>query len=173
MRTLWLLRHATAGAGDPGQPDHERPLTARGHDAARALGRHLAERGVAPDLVLCSTARRARETLEGVASAQRDDWVVLDERDVYLASEGELLQRLQRLPDDVRTALLVGHNPGIGELALRLATRGKTAALAELHRKVPTGALAELRLDGERWRDLPRGCELRSYVTPKHLPERS
>jgi len=105
-----------------------------------------------------------------VAAAQSEDWVVLEERDLYLASTGELLRRLRAVPDGVRSVLLVGHNPGVGELALRLATSGPADLRAELRRKVPTGALAELRLHEPHWRKLPRGCELVSFVTPKRLP---
>ncbi len=169
MKTLWLLRHAKARPPEPGRDDHARPLEARGRDDAARIGRHLAARGARPDLVLCSSAVRTRETFECVAAAFHEDWVVLDERDLYLASAGELLRRVQAVPDAVASVLLVGHNPGVAELALRLTVSGAPDALADLRRKVPTGALAELRLDAPHWRRLPRGCELASYVRPKQL----
>jgi phosphohistidine phosphatase len=168
MRTLWLLRHAESSSSDAGLPDRDRPLNARGRDAATRIGRHLAERG-RPDLVLCSSALRARQTLALVAEAQRAELDVELESDLYLASEGALLRRLARLPDTAMSALLVGHNPGIGALAAQLAVRGGSDARAELRRKYPTGALAELRLDSQHWRDLARGCELVAFATPKHL----
>jgi phosphohistidine phosphatase len=168
VRTLWLLRHAKAARGS-GVADFDRPLEPRGRDAARRIGRHLAESGAHPDLVLCSSAQRTRETLDGVAEAFDEPWVVLEERELYLASEGELLRRLQAVPEDARSVLMVGHNPGVAELAGILATSGPAEDLAQLRRKYPTGALVELRLHAGPWRQLPRGCELVQFVTPKSL----
>jgi len=170
VRTLWLLRHAKA-AREPGLADPDRPLEPRGRKAAQRIGRHLAECGARPDLVICSPARRTRETLECAAEAFAESWVVLEERELYLAGEGELLRRLQAVPDDVHGVLVVGHNPGIAELAQILATSGPAADLAQLRRKYPTGGLAELRLNADHWRQLPRGCELRQFVTPKGLDD--
>jgi phosphohistidine phosphatase len=169
MRTLWLLRHAKSSWGQAGLADHERPLNARGRDAAARIGRHLALRGVCPDLVLCSSALRARQTLERVIGALDAEPEIRVESDLYLAGEGALLQRLGELPDGASSVLLVGHNPGIAELAAQLAVRGDADGLAALRTKYPTGALAELRPDAQRWSDLARGCELVAFVTPKQL----
>lgn len=169
VKTLWLLRHAKASAGGAGLADRDRPLTARGRDAAKRIGRHLAERGVRPDLVLCSPSVRTRETLELVAKPLAIELPVDFDSDLYLASEGDLQARIERVPDDAASVLLVGHNPGVAELALRLAVRGDPGALAGLRRKFPTGALAELRIHSQRWRSFARGCELVSFVTPKEL----
>lgn len=169
LRTLWLLRHAKTADAAPGQDDHARALEPRGRDDALHVGRHLAARGVAIDAVLCSSARRARETLERVSAECGVDWLVFDERELYLAPAADLLRRLQSLPDEVHSVLLVGHNPGIAELALQLARGGPEEDRQALRRKFPTGALAELRLDAGHWRSLPRGCELASFVTPKRL----
>lgn len=172
MRTLWLLRHAKTAGAEPGQDDHDRALEPRGRDDAARIGRHLAARGVSIDAVLCSTARRTRETLARVAAEFDDeDWTRLEERELYLASAGEMLRRIQSVPDDVLSLLVVGHNPAIAELALQLAKGGPGDEREAMRRKFPTGALAELRLDAEHWRNLPRGCELASFVTPKHLDE--
>ena len=169
VKKLWLLRHAKASAGGAGLADRERPLTGRGRDAAERIGRYLAEREVRPDLVLCSPSLRTRETLEVVEKALGTDLPVEFEDELYLASEGDLQARIERVPDDAASVLLVGHNPGVAELALRLAVRGDPDALAELHRKFPTGALAELRIHSQRWRQFARGCELIGFVTPKQL----
>jgi len=169
MRTLWLLRHAKASLGRKGLADHERPLNARGRDAAARIGRHLAQRAVCPDLALCSSALRARQTLERVIAALDAEPEIRVESDLYLASEGALLRRLEELPDGASSVLLVGHNPGIGELAAQLAVRGGSDGVEEVREAYPTGALAELRLGSQRWRDLARGCELVAFVTPKQL----
>jgi phosphohistidine phosphatase len=150
--------------------DFDRPLEARGRAAAALIGRHLAKRGVRPDLVLCSPSVRTRETLELVTDEVGPPPLsTLFEDSLYLAGEDELLERLDEIPDDVASVMLVGHNPGIAELALGLAKRGEPETLAALQRKFPTGALAELRLAAPRWHDLGRGCELASFETPKRL----
>ena len=171
MKTLWLLRHAKASQGGDGLADRDRPLNARGRAAAARIGRHLAEREVRPELVLCSSALRTRETVELVADGLGAELPIDYEDDLYLASERDLRHRLEQVPESVESVLLVGHNPGIAELALQLAARGHPAALAELRRKFPTGALAELRIQSKRWSHFARGgCDLVAFVTPKQLP---
>jgi phosphohistidine phosphatase len=169
VKTLWLLRHAKASAGE-GLPDRDRPLATRGRDAATRLGRHLAERGVRPDLVLCSPALRTRETLDLVAKALGAELLIDFDGELYLANERDLQKRIEQVPDAASSVLLVGHNPGLAELALRLAVRGDPGALAALRRKFPTGALAELRVHSPGWSRFARHCELVSFVTPKALP---
>ena len=169
MRTLWLLRHAKASAGGAGLADRDRPLTARGRDGAERIGRHLAERGARPDLVLCSPSLRTRETLEPVTKALGVELSVDFDDELYLASEGDLQKRIEQVPDGASSVLLVGHNPGVAELALRLAVRGDPDALAELRRKFPTGALAEFRIPSPHWSQFARRCELVAFVTPKQL----
>jgi phosphohistidine phosphatase len=169
VKTLWLLRHAKASAGGAGLADRERPLTARGRDAAERMGRQLAERGARLDLVLCSSSLRTRETFELVEKALGTALSVEFEDELYLASERDLQARIEQVPDDAASVLLVGHNPGVAELALRLAVRGDPDARAELRRKCPTGALAEFRVHSQRWRQFARGCELAAFVTPKQL----
>lgn len=169
LKTCWLLRHAKAVAGRDDESDHERALEARGRDAAERLGRHLADRGVVFDLALCSSAVRTRETLEHLALGLGAAPETIYDRDLYLASAGEIAARIQAVPAFVASLLVVGHNPGIGELAARLAHTGAATLRSAVHVKVPTCALAELRFDAGDWRDLTLGCELASYITPKGL----
>jgi phosphohistidine phosphatase len=169
VKTLWLLRHAKASVGGAGIADRDRPLSARGRDAAERIGRYLAERGARPDLVLCSPSLRTRETLEQVAKALGCELSADFDGDLYLASEHDLRMRIEHAPDGAASLLLVGHNPGIAELALKLAVRGDPDALAELRRKFPTGALAEFRIRAQHWGQFARGCELASFVIPKQL----
>jgi len=168
MKRLFLLRHAKSSAGDPGQDDHARPLNGRGRRAAEAIGELLASRGDAPELALCSSAKRTRETLELVLEQLDVPPRIEILRDLYLASSETLLERVRELPEGVASALLVGHNPGIGELALRLATRGSADARKSLREKFPTAALAILRLEGA-WANATRGAELEDFVLPREL----
>ena len=170
MKTLWLLRHAKASAGGAGLSDRDRPLSARGRDAAERVGRHLAEREAHPELVLCSTSLRTRETIKLVQKGLGAALEIELEDELYLASERDLRKRVEQVADGVASVMLVGHNPGLGELALDLAVRGHAGSIAELRHKFPTGALAEFGVHSQRWSQLARGCELLSFVTPKQLP---
>jgi phosphohistidine phosphatase len=120
MKRVYLLRHAKSSWKHPELPDHDRPLAGRGRRAAKAIVRHMRAQEFVPELVLCSTARRARETLERIEPALGRAPVRV-ERELYGASARELLARLRRLPDDVGSVLVIGHNPGMHELAVELA----------------------------------------------------
>jgi phosphohistidine phosphatase len=169
-KRLFLLRHAKSSRDDPELADHERPLAPRGRRAAKTIAEHLEQESVAPALVLCSSARRTRETLEGIAPALGEGVAVEVEDELYSASEQDLLERLQALPDDVESVMLIGHNPAVERLALDLAGSGDQ--LADLRRKYPTAALATLELSGP-WRELrPGGATLADFVTPKQLAKR-
>ena len=168
MTTLHLLRHAKSSWADEELSDHERPLAPRGRRAASAMAANLRERGVAPELVLCSSARRARETLELVAPALGPKARVQVEDGLYGASAEELLDRLRRVPASTASVMLVGHNPAMQDLALVLAAPG--AETERLRAKFPTGALATLRIPDRGWPGLRhRGAELVDLVLPREL----
>jgi phosphohistidine phosphatase len=163
MPRLYLLRHAKSSWDEPSLADHDRPLAPRGQRAADMMGEHLQAEGVAPSLVLCSSAVRARETLAGIGLEEG----AVVERGLYGASEGALLDRLRKLPDDVSSAMLIGHNPGMQELTLMLA--GEGSQLGRVHKKFPTAALATLDFDGD-WSSLrPHAARLTAFVRPKDL----
>jgi phosphohistidine phosphatase len=170
-RTILLLRHAKSAWGNVGQDDHDRPLNRRGERAARAMAGHLATSGPRPDLILCSTAARTRQTLAPLLEALGAPAPPISlERELYLASEDALLERLRTLPEEVRTVLLIGHNDGIGYLAGSLAGRGPAGALSDLRDKYPTGALTTLRLPRGSWTDLgPGTCELLAFAKPRDV----
>ncbi|MDP2372438.1 histidine phosphatase family protein [Reyranella sp.] len=174
MKTILLLRHAKSAWNDTRLSDHERPLNRRGERAARTIADHLAQNGPRPDLILCSTATRARQTLVPLIKRLGTPPPPLSLEDaLYLASEGNLLARLQALADDVATVLLVAHNDGIWQLAEALAGRGPAAPLAALREKYPTGTLAVLQTPAGNWRDLAAGSgELVAFVRPRDLTRR-
>jgi phosphohistidine phosphatase len=168
MRLVYLLRHAKSSWKDGSLPDRERPLAGRGRRAAKAVARHLETSGIRPDLVLCSPARRTRETLERVRAALGDEIEVRFDERLYGASAPELLARLRALPAEVAAVMVVGHNPGLEQLALTLASSG--ARLAELTEKLPTAALATIELPADRWDAIEPGSgELVGYVRPRDL----
>jgi phosphohistidine phosphatase len=133
MKRLYVLRHAKSSWDQPGLADHDRPLSGRGRRAADAIGRHLRAEGIEPELVLCSSATRTRETLARIGFQGRA------ERELYGASAGELIARLRDVPPSVGSVLVIGHNPGMHDLALALT--------GEPVDKYPTGALATIELD--------------------------
>ncbi|MFF4585867.1 SixA phosphatase family protein [Streptomyces sp. NPDC001388] len=166
-RRLVVLRHAKSDWPD-GVPDHERPLAPRGRRDAPAAGRALAEAGCVPDLALCSTAVRARQTWD-LASARWDTPPpVRFEPRLYAADVPELLEVVGETPAGVGTLLLVAHNPGLEELVLELAGDALDDALDEVRLKFPTSAIAVLAWHGTAWDTLTPGTALlTSMIVPR------
>lgn len=163
LKTLYILRHAKAVQEDR-NGDAERPLTKRGRKAAAAMGEYLAGLKPLPQLVLCSTSLRTRETLDEILPTLGSAPELLYEDKLYLASAGRLIERLQHLPERADSVLVIGHNPGLHQLALTLA--GESGGLVE---GFPTAALAVLRFDGA-WDTLrPHHAKLIDSQTPKSL----
>lgn len=172
MLTLALLRHAKSSWDDPSQDDFSRPLNARGRDAAPRIGRWMAERGLAPATILCSSAVRTRATL-ALVLPQLDDPAprIRYDDDLYLASAPELLARIKRYGGSGTTTLVVGHNPGLHILARSLAGRGRREDLGALQIKLPTAGLVVLHFNVAHWDDIDRGRgELIDFVSPRRLP---
>ncbi|HVE28106.1 MAG TPA: histidine phosphatase family protein [Sporichthya sp.] len=153
-RRLVVLRHAKAERGNT--TDHDRPLTARGRADAIAAGRWLAESKYAPDLVISSSATRAKETWV-LAATELDDGIPTSyERDAYHADVPDLLLMLRETPDEVKTLLLVGHNPGLHYLVLALIGSGPEALIREAHEHLATAGIAVLEF-GDKWSDVAEG----------------
>ena len=170
MRHLvYLLRHAKSSWDEPELLDRDRPLAKRGRKAVALLREHFHESGVAPDLVLCSAAVRATQTLEGVGEGLPPGARVEIEAGLYAADAASLLERLGRLPEEVGSVMLIGHNPGIEDLAAELSGGGDSDAREALEAKFPTGALATLAFEGA-WRELgPEGATLDAFTVPRRL----
>ena len=167
MKRLYLLRHAKSSWDDPTLADHDRPLAPRGRRAAKVMAEHLGRKGIAPELVLCSPSRRTRQTLKRLAPALGKRANVQINPALYAAPEADLLEVLHEVPDEVESVMVIGHNPGIQDLALNLARPGSESA--RVRSKFPTAALATLELNGT-WRELaPGSAELVSLVKPKEL----
>ena len=167
VRTLYLLRHAKSSWDDRTLPDRERPLAPRGRRDAKRISDHLLRAQIEPELVLCSSAVRTRETLELIRPALGTSTVTVED-ELYAASFDDLLARLRSLPDTVASVMLIGHNPGLEELALALASAG--ADLRRLEAKFPTAALATLTFADTAWDRLaPSSGALSAFVVPKQL----
>lgn len=171
MRRLMLLRHAKSN-WPAGVADRDRPLASRGRAAAPVMGRYLAEELLLPDLVLVSPSLRTCETWELVASMLPEKPAMRHEPRIYEAPSERLLAVVQETQRDVRTLLLIGHNPGSEELAALLTGHGDRYAAQRMSQKYPTCGLAVLDFAIEDWRDVaPRGGRLDRFVTPASLGE--
>jgi phosphohistidine phosphatase len=171
-KQLFVLRHAKSSWDDPGLEDHERPLAPRGHRAVKALAEHFRASEIEPALILCSSSRRTRETLDGIGLTGE----TLIEDELYSATPGQVLDRLREIPDGVESAIVIGHNPAMQVLVLRLASAATReldgSEFGEVQRKFPTGALATLAFE-RTWSELaPGDAALTSFVRPKQLTAR-
>ena len=163
MKHLYLLRHAKSSWEEPGLPDHERPLAPRGRKACRKLATYLGRQRIRPELVLCSSSRRTRETLELIRTALTGAVIEIEDG-LYAADSDRLLARLRELPESASSVLLIAHNPGLQDLAITLAP-----SAARVGEKFPTGALASFALDTP-WASVGEAsAELVSYVVPREL----
>jgi phosphohistidine phosphatase len=167
-KQLLVLRHAKSSWDDPGLDDHDRPLAPRGRRAVALIAKYLRANSIQPGLVLCSSTRRTQETLEGIKLG--GEHVI--EPELYGASATGLIERLRRVPKEVGSVMLIGHNPAVQTLVLLLATgadRGAGGELSEVQLKFPTAALATLTVECA-WSELgPGSAKLISFVRPKRL----
>ena len=167
-RQLLLLRHAKSSWDDPSLADHERPLSKRGLKTAAAMRAAILSRGLVPDLALVSTARRTRETFAALEPWPRPLSVMFLDA-LYHASPSAMLELLREVEPSRRCVLLVGHNPGLIELATLLASRDEGGFAQQLANGFPTGALALFEVKGP-WSDFGQGsAKLTDLVVPRDL----
>jgi phosphohistidine phosphatase len=168
MKILTLLRHAKSSWADPGQSDFERPLSPRGRKAARAMGREMRRLGLGYDHILASPAARTMEALTELAQGYGGAVATDPEPRIYLAPPAVLLDLVHEADDAWERLLLVGHNPGMEQLALSLSRRN--ALRDRLAAKYPTGALAEIALPVAHWREVEESAgTLTRFVCPRDL----
>jgi len=170
MLTLSLLRHAKSSWKNPALPDRERPLNARGMSDAPAMGRAMSERGIEPELVLCSSAQRTVDTLALVLPELKIEPEVIYEEALYQASPDDMLGMLRGLQPGVRNVLLVGHNPEIQALALGLVGSGPNDLRNRLAEKYPTAGLAVINFTAGLWSSVDAGSgSLSLFLTPRDI----
>ncbi|MGD1036057.1 MAG: histidine phosphatase family protein [Roseiarcus sp.] len=168
-----LLRHAKA-IPSSGRNDYDRALIERGRRDAAHIGAFVAEAGMIPDLVICSGAARARETAAIVMKAWPRPLEARAEPSLYDATRAMLQAIVRALPDTAPSVMLVGHNPGLGDLANHLAGGGAKSDAPRMAGKFPTAGLAVFEFDVERWRDVASGAaRLTRFATPDELSVRS
>jgi phosphohistidine phosphatase SixA/8-oxo-dGTP pyrophosphatase MutT (NUDIX family) len=169
-RLIYLLRHADSNPASHPADDFDRPLTPDGVAACHRMHRYLGMADVHPALVLCSTARRARQTLDAIMPALDGVPVVRYLEEIFLEGSDALAQRLRHTDPDVRKVMLVGHNPAVRSLAVHLESGRSAAGAAPRENRFPPGALAIFILQKASWQDLDAGsCELHSLVAPSDV----
>jgi len=162
MKNLLLMRHAKSSWKDSSLPDHQRPLNQRGKQDALRMGKHLKDQGITLDAILCSTAKRARATAVGFLKEYTFEGDVLYVDDLYSAGSEMIVSVLNRLPDSVDTAMVIGHNPGLDDLL---------GLVCNSDEHMPTACVAYIQFPLERWTDLrpvTRG-ELTHFWKPREI----
>jgi phosphohistidine phosphatase len=170
MRRLMLLRHAKSDWSTPGTRDQDRPLSARGREAAPKMGTYMARHGLVPDLIIASPATRVTDTLALVLPAFAKQPKAMPDARLYETDADGVLTVIQETSRAVHSLLLVGHNPSLGDLASLLMASGDVAARQRLIEKFPTAALAVIDFPLDDWAKIhPRSGRLDRFVAPKML----
>lgn len=173
MKQLLLMRHAKSSWSNPSLHDFDRTLNERGHSAADIMAIYLSNSYPLPDQIACSTAQRTRETLGYLLKTYTHPLNVILTRKIYEAPYGAIMELVHGVSDDVQTLMIVGHNPGMEEMAFSLCGDGDAKAFETLGFKYPTAACAHLSFDVERWSDVTRGCGyLKDFACPKSIEKK-
>ncbi|HKJ31444.1 MAG TPA: histidine phosphatase family protein [Balneolales bacterium] len=163
-RTLLLMRHAKSDRSDPMLSDIDRPLNERGRNDAPLMGKFIFDVAGTPDQILSSTAQRARETAELVAAPCKYKQGIIMESSLYASTPGKYIQAISKVPKDVKTLLVVGHNPIMEQLSSMLCSGRPN----EVSFRMPTASIACFIVEDRTWNTIELGmCELKWFITPK------
>ncbi len=172
MALLLLLRHADAARPDPFTADIDRALTEKGYQEAAAIGLGMAERNLAPDRIICSAARRTRETLAGILPALPGESAIHISPGLYGKQAGDYRRAIQEEGGTAPTLLVIGHNPIIQELAAALGASPDAEVNAAIAAGIPTAGLVAISFDIVEWSDLPAGDgQIVALLTPASIAE--
>jgi phosphohistidine phosphatase len=170
MRRLLLFRHAQAERAVPGIPDRERALIERGRKDAARIGLYMASHALTPELAILSPAVRVQQTWKQTAAAFSPEPPAVTADALYDATAHAILALIKETPAPARSLLVVGHNPGLHDLALMLVASGDVDARERLREKLPTSALAIVDFAFDDWNGLhPQSGRLERFVSPRML----
>ncbi len=170
MRRLILFRHAKAEASEPGMEDRARVLVDRGRKDAAKMGAYMAGHGIVPDKVVISPAARTQETWKYAAGAFRPSPAAMSVEGIYDATPHALLAVIKAAPAPAHTLLIIGHNPGLHEVAMMLIASGDIETRERLREKLPTAGLVIVDFAFDDWNKLhPQSGRLERFVSPKSL----
>lgn len=170
MPDLYLLRHAKSDWSKPGQRDYDRKLAARGQKDATRMGRYMKSAGYQPAKTLCSSATRTRETFDLVLAEWDEKCDIEFAQQLYGGGAHAYFNLIRALPDNIQSAMVVGHNPTTHQLALAFSGDGPADDMANLRVKYPTCGLAVIRFAEVGWSEIDQGGgELIEFTTPKSI----
>lgn len=165
---LYLLRHAKSDWNNTFLSDFERPLNQRGRRSASKIASFISTNKIRPELILCSSARRTRETLEIIQHSFNPKTEFSIENELYASSVYDLIKRIQRVPDSIKSLMIIGHNPGMQDLSLQLSTSSELRD--QISEKFPTGALVDVFIETESWSRIAQGeARIISFTTPNDI----
>ena len=170
MTVLTILRHAKSSWDESGLSDFDRPLNGRGRDAAPRVGREMRDRKMAFDSVFASPAVRVRETIDGLARGYGQGLDVQFDQELYLAGAQTLFRKVRGLPATAHSPLLVGHNPGLHDLVLKLTREDENALREQVSGNLPTAAVVMIELPANRWNEVEWGSgQISELILPREL----
>ena len=170
MPRLLLLRHAKSSWDATGVPDFDRPLNSRGRRSAPLMGRHIAAHALMPERIVCSTARRTRETLAGLLPYLAAEMDIRLSRDLYDTGAADYVDVIRAFGGTARVLLVIGHNPAMQEVASELIGNGNPALADSLRTDYPTAALAVIDFPEKKWAEVhPRGGRIVAFFRPREL----
>ena len=169
MKIVSLMRHAKSSWQDISLKDFDRSLNKRGNKNAVTIGKFINSQKEIPDIIFSSSAKRTRETLERAdINSRNQSPMFLDE--LYLATASELLKIIQLTPEEFSHVMIIGHNPGLHELFLKLTAKADPAHFAILYQNLPTSAYGQISFEVNDWKDIQKGSgSLNIFATPKLL----
>ncbi|NVJ90772.1 MAG: histidine phosphatase family protein [Methylocystaceae bacterium] len=164
------MRHAKSSWANPDLIDFDRGLNDRGNRAAQAMAVHLLQEMPLPDMIICSSAQRTRETLAYLLKSYAHPIDVEVTRDLYMASDLTMMEKIKQVSPEVETLMVLAHNPGMEELAMMLCSTAQSALSQEMYMKYPTAACAHFIFEVACWSEIKRATgTLQAFVRPKDI----
>lgn len=158
MKTLYLLRHADADWGEKGSKDFDRPLSIAGQSQCLNVADYITQRKIKPDLVLCSTAKRAIETCNTIDEALKSTWTVQKTKALYLCNIIQFIQKINLVDDDYDHLLIIGHNPALQEVSWLLSGKSDGTLMHSVETDFPPATLTTHSFDCDHWFEVDKGC---------------
>ncbi len=157
LKTLYLLRHADADWGTKGSKDFDRPLSAAGQGQCLKVADYITQRNIKPDLVLCSTAKRAIETCNRIDKTLNNAWTVKEIKTLYLCTIKQLIEEIQLVSDDCAHLLIVGHNPTLQEVSWLLSSKSDSTLMRSVETSFPPATLTTHSFNCDNWSEVDKG----------------
>lgn len=157
MKTLYILRHADADWGAKGSKDFDRPLSAVGQNQCLEVAAYITQKNIKPDLVLCSTAKRATATCSRIDETLNNTWAVQETKALYLCTIKQLIEEINMVSDDYTHLLIVGHNPALQEVSWLLSGKSDSTLMRSVETSFPPATLTTHSFNCNHWSEVDKG----------------